>query len=79
MSPYNEDYAKGCKMLHNYLALNQKTLVAVLPVHTSDERILYHALVRKMVVNQKKPNWIDLAREWQLHANGRTIFYKVCR
>jgi hypothetical protein len=80
MSPYQVEYAKGCKIKHDYLAGQQQTLVAVLPVHTVEEKALYRLLIKSntsQFSGKKQPNWITLAHEWQRHANGTSIFYKV--
>ena len=80
MSPYQAEYAKGCKIKHDYLAGQQQTLVAVLPVHTVEEKALYRLLLKSntgQFSGEKQPDWITLAQEWQRHANGTSIFYKV--
>lgn len=80
MSVYQSDYAAGCTIKHNYLAKQQQTLVAVLPVHTPKEKALYRLLIKDKAgqfSGRTQPNWISLTQEWQRHANGREIFYKV--
>jgi hypothetical protein len=80
MSTYQSDYAAGCKIKHNYLAKQQQTLVAVLPIHTPEEKALYRLLIKDkhgQFSQRTQPNWISLAQEWQRHANGKEIFYKV--
>ncbi|KAG0706444.1 hypothetical protein DFH29DRAFT_1066800 [Suillus ampliporus] len=74
------DYAKGCKIKHDYLAGQQQTPVAVLPVHTVEEKALYRLLLKSntgQFSGKKQLNWITLAQEWQRHANGTSIFYKL--
>ncbi|KAG1773608.1 hypothetical protein EV702DRAFT_1200931 [Suillus placidus] len=80
MGPYQAEYAKGCKIKHDYLAGQQQTLVAVLPVHTVEEKALYRLLLKNntgQFSGKKQPNWITLAQEWQRHTNGTSIFYKL--
>ncbi|KAG1878532.1 hypothetical protein C8R48DRAFT_768098 [Suillus tomentosus] len=80
MSQYRDDYAKGCKIKHEYLARHQQTLVAILPIHTVEEKALYCLLIKSVTgqfAGQKQPNWVALAQEWQHHANGTHIFYKL--
>ncbi|KAG1904896.1 uncharacterized protein F5891DRAFT_717553 [Suillus fuscotomentosus] len=80
MSQYRDDYAKGCKIKHEYLARHQQTLVAILPIHTVEEKALYRLLIKSVTgqfAGRKQPNWVALAQEWQHHANGTHIFYKV--
>jgi hypothetical protein len=81
MSQYRDDYAKGCKIKHEYLARHQQTLVAILPIHTVEEKALYRLLIKSVkgqFAGRKQPNWVALTQEWQHHANGTHIFYKVC-
>ncbi|KAG2113631.1 hypothetical protein BD769DRAFT_1673635 [Suillus cothurnatus] len=74
------EYAKGCKIKHNYLARQQQILVAVLPIHTIKEKALYWLLLKNntgQFSGKKQPNWITLAQEWQHHTNRTSIFYKL--
>lgn len=67
MSQYQDDYAKGCKIKHNYLVRHQQTLVAILPIHTTEEKALYHLLIKSVTgqfAGRKQPNWVALAQEW---------------
>ena len=80
MHLYHSEYAKGNKIQHQYLAESQQTLIAVLPVHTSEEKALYRLLIKKATgefSGKRQPNWINLASDWQRQADGKNIFYKV--
>jgi hypothetical protein len=81
MSQYQDDYAKGCKIKHNYMTRHQQTLVVILLIHTTEEKALYCLLIKSVTgqyAGWKQPNWVALTQEWQCHANGTCIFYKVC-
>jgi hypothetical protein len=79
---FNPQFATGTKLRHRYLAEKQNTRIAVLPVHTKSERLLFKALLLSpqgsFAAADHEPNWQDLAREWNTHGDGREIFYKVC-
>ena len=72
--------ASELKHRNTYLARRQGTRYAVLPVHTAKERSLFHSLVHTSTAfkTSGQPNWHMLAIEWSGHANGKTVFYKVC-
>ncbi|KAG2055820.1 hypothetical protein BDR06DRAFT_970603 [Suillus hirtellus] len=77
MSPYQVDYAKGCKIKHDYLAGQQQTLVAVLPVHTVEEKALYWLLIKNNMgqfSGKKQPNWITLAIFYKLPEHLKSYF-----
>ena len=78
MQGFDIRYAKGEKIKHTYLASQQNTLNAVVPVHTKAERGLFKLLVSHLAVAEKRqPNWETMAVQWSSHTNGKTIFYKV--
>ena len=82
MSPYHHTYATETKIRHRYLAEHQQTRVAVLPIHTQQERSLYRLLVKQqngLFSGTKQPNWVAVACEWSKYADGLHIFYKVCK
>jgi hypothetical protein len=63
------------------LVEKQNAQVAVLPVHTKPERLLFKALLLSrqgaFLVAECEPDWLNLAQEWNAHGNGQTIFYQV--
>jgi hypothetical protein len=80
MYPYHLEYSKGHKIQHQYLAENQQTLIAVLPVHTSEEKALYRLMIKNTTgkfLGKRQPNWIKLASNWQRQADRKPTFYKV--
>ena len=81
MFEYNDQYARDQQIHHQWVAEQQGTLVAVLPVHTHEEHDLFRLLVHSSPlfsdVATRQPNWTSLAAVWATHANGKTIFYKV--
>ena len=48
--PYHSIFAKETKMHHCYLAQGQQTCIAILPVHTRQERSLYRCLSSSQMV-----------------------------
>ncbi|KAM6501786.1 hypothetical protein JOM56_001763 [Amanita muscaria] len=82
MHDFNSNFSAATKTRHQYLAYQQNTLTAILPVHTKAERALFRALVIDMSSNglfsgRKQPNWENVAGRWSQHADGREIFYKL--
>lgn len=84
MQIFKTEFVSKEKTKHANLSKHQQTLIAVLPVHTPEERALFSLFTRHYqgyFANQTQPNWVSLAREWSSHANGLTIiltiFYKV--
>lgn len=80
MHPYNSNYATKKPIKHQYLAAQQNTLVAVIPVHTKVERALFHGLVadnQGLFSGTQPPKWETVAVTWNQHADGQAIFYKV--
>ncbi|KAG6896938.1 hypothetical protein C0992_005144 [Termitomyces sp. T32_za158] len=80
MLVYHPDFAHEVKIRHQYLALRQDTRVAILPVHTQDERGLFKLFVAEangLFSGRSEPNWYQVAEQWNNHANGLTVFYKL--
>jgi hypothetical protein len=54
--------------------------MAILPVHTSQERALFRILVKKpngLFSGTRQPDWIAVTVEWSQYCDGIHIFYKV--
>lgn len=63
---------------YHYLASQQNTRYAALPVHTAGEKRLFsHLMGENAEFNAPNPNWSSCAREWNRYANGTEIYYKV--
>ena len=80
MHAFNREYARGMKIRHQYLATQQNTLVAVLPVHTKAERALFKSLVadpKGLFAKERMPSWEAVAAQWSELVDGQDIFYKV--
>ncbi|KAF8129055.1 hypothetical protein EV363DRAFT_1417939 [Boletus edulis] len=80
MFEYNDQYAHDQQIHRRWVAEQQGTLAAVLPVHTREGRDLFCLLVSSPLSSDaatRHPNWTSLAAVWATHANGKTIFYKV--
>ena len=81
MLQYSEEYATGEKIKHPNLAKQQQTQVAILPIHTPEERALFRLLVSMPngpFSGESQPNWVAMASRWAEHCDGMKIFYKVC-
>ncbi|KAG8932761.1 hypothetical protein FRC00_014144 [Tulasnella sp. 408] len=64
---------------YHYLASQQNTRYAALPVHNAGEKRLFSLLMSENAeFNSPNPNWSSCAREWNRFANGTEIYYKVC-
>ncbi|OBZ79508.1 hypothetical protein A0H81_01196 [Grifola frondosa] len=80
MLVYHPQFAKEQEIRYQYLAKQQGTRVAVLPVHTKAERALFWLLVAQsdgMSAGKWKPNWQAVSPRWVDHSDGKTIFYKL--
>ncbi|KAG6877083.1 hypothetical protein C0992_010900, partial [Termitomyces sp. T32_za158] len=75
MLVYHPEFAKERRIRQQYLAQRQDTRMAILPIHTRDERGLFKLLMAQSIANE--PNWVRVAGDWNGHANGLTIFYKL--
>lgn len=67
---------------YNLLAELQGTKMAVLPVHTRAEEMLYREMIAHATARTgstvKTPSWTVLAKEWNKHASIESeIYYKV--
>ncbi len=81
MLPYRSDFARSEKIRHPYLAAQQRTLVAILPIHTPEERALFRILAKRPngpFSGPRQPNWITVAQEWSTYCDGKHVYYKVC-
>ena len=80
MLVYHPDFARECKIRHPHLAQLQQTRMAILPVHTPEEKALYRLFLNDTAghfAGKKQPNWITLTQQWSARCNGTSIFYKV--
>jgi hypothetical protein len=80
MLEYHPDFAKDFEIRHPHLTQLQRTRMAILPVHTPEEKALYRLFVNDNTghfAGDKQPNWIIFAQQWSARCNGKTIFYKV--
>ena len=79
MLPYSRSFAHEQKVRHRYLSERQCTRIAVLPVHTREERALFqlYASSSPHFSRSEKPDFTALASDMNAHANGITIFYMV--
>jgi len=62
------------------LARQQGTRLAVLPVHTPEEKAFYQMLIQRTTGHfsgASPPDWSAMAQEWSAHSNSTKIFYKV--
>jgi hypothetical protein len=78
--PFHSEFAKKKKTKHTYLARQQGTRIAVLPIHTKAERWLFAFLVSEthgLFAGPREPNWDAVAMRWAGHSDGISIFYKV--
>jgi len=78
--PFHSEFAKKKKTKHTYLARQQGTRIAVLPIHTKAERWLFSFLVSEthsLFAGPREPNWKVVAMRWAGHSDGISIFYKV--
>ena len=71
------------KFIYRYLANNQNTLFAVVPVHTKEEILLYdkpistHKKDLYVNINSSIPDFDSFAKIWSSFADGVKIFYKT--
>ncbi|KAG1848574.1 hypothetical protein F4604DRAFT_130963 [Suillus subluteus] len=80
MMEFNGTFAREQRLRHQFVAESQGTLMAVLPIHTREERDLFQLLVTSSPLfadPARQPNWVSLAVIWAGHADGRKIFYKL--
>jgi hypothetical protein len=80
MHAYHPTFAEEINARHDHLAKHQHTRIAVLPIHTVQERALYRALTKLESGHfggPRQPNWIAVSSDWSQYCNGVDIFYKV--
>ncbi|KAG1831167.1 hypothetical protein F4604DRAFT_1864865 [Suillus subluteus] len=80
MMEFNGTFAREQRLRRQFVAESQGTLMAVLPIHTREERDLFQLLVTSSPLfadPARQPNWVSLAVIWAGHADGRKIFYKL--
>jgi hypothetical protein len=80
MLEFHANFAKRKGTKHMYLARQQKTRIAVLPIHTKAERGLFKLLVsdsQGLFSGKKEPSWEVVATKWVGHCDGISVFYKV--
>ncbi len=80
MLPYHHKFATDTHMHHTRLACQQGTRIAILPIHTPEERAVFRTIVKRQngeFSKPSKPNWITVARQWMDYADGQKVFYKV--
>lgn len=79
----NQMQDQGVKMLE--VAKTQNARFAILPVHTEAEKRLFSFTINRYLANDllkvnmpsSSPVWQDFAREWNLAADGKNIFFKI--
>ncbi|PBK81020.1 hypothetical protein ARMGADRAFT_1039609 [Armillaria gallica] len=79
MLPYHNETALNTHTCRGRLALTQGTQIAILPIHTPEERAIFHALVKRPnseFSKPMKPNWIMVTYQWMDYADGQKVFYK---
>lgn len=72
-------FARRCPLnQYEFLALCQGTKYAVTPVHTEQEKTLYHELISQLAAtsNRRNPNFLELSQLWTSRCDGVGIFYK---
>jgi hypothetical protein len=77
---YHPTFAKKHDIKYEYLARQQNTRIAVLPIHTKAECWLFAFFVSEthgLFSGPREPDWVAVATKWARHADGKTIFYKV--
>ena len=75
MRSFQVDHTR--KMNHAFLAQNQGTLHAVMPVHTEKEKILFGHLKHSLRAMQED-HFTEVAKIWnECYADGVDYFYKV--
>ena len=80
MHSYSQPFAVGENVRYAHLAKQQDTLIAVLPVSTAAEYHMFRLLRRQhgsLFTEKTQPDWVELARIWNNHSDGRDIFYTV--
>ncbi|KAL6304043.1 hypothetical protein BKA93DRAFT_749988 [Sparassis latifolia] len=79
MQEYDAEFAEKEKIRHQHLAMQQRTQIPILPLHTAEEHALYRMLVKQPgghFAGKTQPNWVSLVRDWSHYCNGVHVFYK---
>ncbi len=82
MLAYHPQFAKDINMCHKHLTQQQGTRIAILPVHTPEERTIFRTLVKERkgeFAKKTQPNWVTVACLWASYCDGKKVFYKVNR
>ena len=82
MLQYNEQFAKDQSTRHQWLSKQQQARFAILPVHTQDERHLFHLYAENSPLFSSlngQPDFTGLCKQMNEHAEGKSFFYKVSR
>jgi hypothetical protein len=80
MLPYDDQLVEDIKPRHQWLSKQQGTRFAVVPIHTHDERHLFHSYAESspLFTSQTgQPDFLGLCQRMNEHADGKTFFYKV--
>ena len=76
----NEQFAKDQSTRHQWLSKQQQARFAILPVHTQDERHLFHLYAENSPLFSSlngQPDFTGLCKRMNEHADGKSFFYKV--
>lgn len=68
---------KVAESQYEYLASKQQSKHAVLPVHTQQERTLFHRLLRRGTNENGTADWVRMCKQWSRDADGVGVFYKT--
>jgi len=68
---------EGGRTQYGFLALQQRSLHAIVPINTHDERAKFADLLRTQFMDVSEATWLVFARSWSDHLNRRTIFYNT--
>jgi len=80
MLRYDEQFVKDQHPRHQWLSKQQRVRFAVLPVHTNDERLLFHLYAENSPLFTSlngQPDFTGLCKRMNEHADGKNFFYKV--
>ena len=80
MLQYDEQFVKEHHPWHQWLSKQQRVRFAVLPVHTHDERHLFHLYAENSPLFTSlngQPDYTGLCKRMNEHADGKSFFYKV--
>ena len=80
MLRYNEQFVKDQNPRHQWLSKQQQVRYAILPIHTRDERLLFHLYAENSPLFTSlngQPDFTGLCKRMNEHADGKSFFYKV--